>query len=202
MILLALSWLALASPGQAAATWLTLSWQNGGGNADGFKIERAPTVVGPWTQIAQVPVSIMFYVDTGLIPATVYYYRVRAFNACGDSAPTAVVVGTTSAAAPDPGNLDTDGDGQRDSAEILAGTNPNDNTSTLRIARAGVTGNGFEIKWPVVSGKSYQVQYCETLSGPWHPLSAVTASVSSLTNFVDTTITGVQHRFYRVMLVP
>src|SRR5262245_40241744 len=80
-------WLALASLALApiaAADQLTVSWADNSDNESGFKIERA--VVGAmFTEVALVGPNVTSYTDSSLLPSTAYSFRVRAFNASGDS---------------------------------------------------------------------------------------------------------------------
>ncbi|MGA2138961.1 MAG: fibronectin type III domain-containing protein [Verrucomicrobiia bacterium] len=67
---------------------INLGWTDNSNNEDGFKIERVPDSngnPGTWTQIATVSANVTNYSDVGLTPLTTYWYRVRAFNAGGDS---------------------------------------------------------------------------------------------------------------------
>ena len=64
---------------------LTLNWVDNSSNETGFKVERKMGEA-PWTQIAQVGANVTSYTDTGLTAATTYKYRVRAYNAIGNSA--------------------------------------------------------------------------------------------------------------------
>ena len=68
-----------------SSTELTLSWTDDSSNETGFKIERSPNGVIFWTQIATVSANVITYSDTGLEPDTQYYYRIRAYNAAGNS---------------------------------------------------------------------------------------------------------------------
>jgi Divergent InlB B-repeat domain len=83
--------------GETSAAQFTLSWADNSNNEDGFKIERGPATTGPFTQIGTVLPSITSYTDSGLADATTFCYRVRAFNAAGDSGYTNVVCATTTA---------------------------------------------------------------------------------------------------------
>jgi len=65
---------------------LDLSWTDNSSNETGFKIERASSSAGPFTQIATVGANVRTFSNTGLTPNTTYYYRVRAFHAVADSA--------------------------------------------------------------------------------------------------------------------
>jgi len=67
-----------------SSTEITLSWTDASSNETGFKIERSTNQV-IWTQIATVSANETTYLDTGLTPQTTYYYRIRAYNAAGNS---------------------------------------------------------------------------------------------------------------------
>lgn len=64
---------------------INLSWADNSDNENGFKIVRATVSGGPYTLIATLPANSTTYQDTGLLPGTTYYYKVKAFNAKGDS---------------------------------------------------------------------------------------------------------------------
>src|SRR5262245_43767315 len=87
----------LSSPALVTAAQLILSWSDNSTNEVGFKIERGPATTGPFTQIGTVPSNAASYTDSGLAEATTFCYRVRAFNATGDSGYTNVVCATTTA---------------------------------------------------------------------------------------------------------
>ena len=80
-----------AAPGSLVAravsrTRITLSWTDNSGNEAGFRIERC-TGAGctNFTQIAQVGAGVTSFSNSDLRRRTDYSYRVRAFNAVGDS---------------------------------------------------------------------------------------------------------------------
>jgi endonuclease/exonuclease/phosphatase family metal-dependent hydrolase len=65
-----------------------LSWYPYFGNMDGFRVERAPDVngsPGSWTPLALLPAGTGYFSDTSVTPNAVYWYRVLAYNAVGDS---------------------------------------------------------------------------------------------------------------------
>ena len=79
-----------AAPSNLTATavstnQINLSWQDNSDNEDGFKIERRSGSTGWWAQIALTAANATAYTDTGLLPGTTYFYRVRAANPGGDS---------------------------------------------------------------------------------------------------------------------
>jgi hypothetical protein len=98
-------------------------------------------------------------------------------------------------------NDDTDGDGSTDYSEYLAGTHPRDPASVLRLSAALDTNATVLLSGVAVAGRSYAVQYRETLeSGAWLRL---TNFVPRLTNrviqAVDTAPVAAPSRFYRLV---
>jgi chitodextrinase len=77
---------------------ISLAWTDNANNETGYKIERK-TKEGTYTEIGTVNADIHVYTDSGLTPGLKYYYRVKAFNASGDSAYSNETSVTTTAAA-------------------------------------------------------------------------------------------------------
>jgi hypothetical protein len=66
---------------------IDLSWTDNSSNEDGYKIERCQgSGCTSFGEIAQVGAGVTSYSNTGLLSSTQYGYRVRAFNASGNSA--------------------------------------------------------------------------------------------------------------------
>ena len=89
-----------AAPGGLVATAISqtridLSWVDNSDDESGFKIERSPNGNSGWKKIATVGENVTAYSDTGLLGGTTYYYRVRAYNAGGDSGYDSVAEATT-----------------------------------------------------------------------------------------------------------
>jgi predicted acyltransferase (DUF342 family) len=70
----------------ASSSQIELAWTDYANNETGFYIERATASAGPFTQIASIGANIEKYSNTGLTSNTNYWYRVRAYNAVGNSA--------------------------------------------------------------------------------------------------------------------
>jgi fibronectin type 3 domain-containing protein len=81
-----------------SASQINLAWTDNSTNEDGFKIERKEGLGGTYAQIATTGVNAASYSDTGLSASTTYFYRVRAYNAAGDSAYSNEATATTQAA--------------------------------------------------------------------------------------------------------
>jgi hypothetical protein len=72
-----------------SSTSIVLSWKDNSSNEDGFKIYRkkgACDSAYSWSQITTKEANATSYTNTGLTPDTTYSYRVRAYNAVGNSA--------------------------------------------------------------------------------------------------------------------
>ncbi len=80
---------------------INLSWTDNATNEQGFKLERSTNGVD-FTEFATVSVNVTNRADTGLMANQTYHYRVRAYNAAGDSGYSGVAQATTfSAPGPD-----------------------------------------------------------------------------------------------------
>jgi YD repeat-containing protein len=102
------------------------------------------------------------------------------------------------------GTDDFDGDGLSDVAEYLAGTLPKDPDSLLRMNR-NVTNTVVQttVSWSSISGKSYCVQYKNSLADAgWNDLPGIVVASGTNSFKIDTTSTGQPWRFYRVQALP
>ena len=84
-------WNPPAAPTNLAATAISssqinLTWTDSDDTEQGFKIERCTGAgCSDFAQIATVGANVTSYSNTGLTASTSYSYRVRAYNAAGDS---------------------------------------------------------------------------------------------------------------------
>ncbi len=102
------------------------------------------------------------------------------------------------------GTADFDSDGQIDLAEFLAETDPTNGASALRVSGGSTSGaDSITITWNAVSGKRYSLQYKDDLANPqWFDLPGDITATGSSASKLDDSITGLRHRFYRVILLP
>lgn len=84
----------IATP--AASTRIDLAWSDNSSNEDGFTIERCPgSGCTAFSQITTVGTGVTSYTNTGLTAGTTYRYRVRAYNAAGNSGYSNTATATT-----------------------------------------------------------------------------------------------------------
>jgi len=103
------------------------------------------------------------------------------------------------------GNLERDGagdmdnDGHTDRDEFLAGTNPTDNASILRVVSISAPGStARQLVWSSTPGRTYVVQFKDSLNENWVTLpGSVRANASTATASDDTSH---PHRLYRVVM--
>lgn len=89
------------------ASSVDLKWTDNSSNETGFTVERCTgdllfcgSTPGAWSVRGTLGANVTSFHDTGLVAATVYSWRVKAFNALGSSAYSNFISATTPAEAP------------------------------------------------------------------------------------------------------
>ena len=101
------------------------------------------------------------------------------------------------------GFADSDADGLTDLQEFLAGSNPLSDASILRTVLLIDWQGNTTINWSAVPGRSYRVEYNDSLSAiSWMVLvDAITANTATGVA-IDQSAAAVLRRFYRVIALP
>ena len=137
-----------------STTQINLSWQDNSSDETGFKIERKTGASGTYAQIATTNTNITTYSDTGLSPSTTYYYRVRAYNANGNSAYSNEVSATTLSPPPS-SNLALNKPATADSEQTSMGNTANKGNDGNSSTRWSANDGKLNHWWKVDLGKSY-----------------------------------------------
>lgn len=137
------------------ATILQARWTDNATNETGFKIERSLTgTEGSWTQVGTQPADVTTYNDSGLTANTEYHYRVRAYNAAGDSQFTSPQSIATPEVAP---------------------------TAPADLAAVAVSSSRINLIWTDTSDNesSFTVERASSESGPWTPIGTTVTDVNT-----------------------
>jgi hypothetical protein len=100
------------------------------------------------------------------------------------------------------GSGDFDGDGHSDLEEFLAGTDPTDEGSVLRVLTLTAVFSGdTTLVWSAVAGQAYQVEAKEAVAGgTWQAITGPIVAAGDTASAVDANAVG-SARYYRVKVL-
>jgi hypothetical protein len=152
---------------------VSLGWSASGG-ATSYNVKRSMNSGSGYTTLTNTATTS--YHDTSVSNGTTYYYMVSAANAGGE--------GTNSAEA-----------GARPTAPI--------GTQELRGPAIAISGNTTTLTVrSSVTGHTYQLQYCDNLTGPWLNCGTAQAGTSGDLQLAAPIDASVKRRFYRILIQP
>jgi hypothetical protein len=101
------------------------------------------------------------------------------------------------------GSGDFDNDGVSDAYESIAGTVPTNSVSVLKVLpNPVVTSGGATIQWASVAGKTYRLQFKNTLNAAaWQNVPGDVTATGGTASKTDSTASGQAQRYYRVVVV-
>jgi len=132
---------------------------------------------------------------TNVQPTDAGHYHVAVTNAMG------WVTSTLAMLTVDLGNTDSDGDGMLDWQEAVAGTDPHDAQSVLRVSLVDGGNGGALVQFTAMPNVGYTVQYRANLtSAPWLNLTNIAPqSETSQIQVLDSNASANGSRYYRLV---
>jgi|GEM_PF-1300837 len=165
-----------------------LSWTDNSGNETAFAVERS-TDGSTWSQIASTSANATSYYDSGLSANTLYYHRVRAYNALGYSSYSANASATTTDVLPNaPSALSTTA--TTTSAIGLSWTDNAGNETTFTVERSTNGSTWSQIASTSANATAYYDSGLSANTHYFHRVRAYNAiGYSSYSNTADATTT-------------
>jgi hypothetical protein len=149
-----------------SASSIELTWIDSSSDELGFDLQRS-TDQSNWTGLPGLDADTTGTTDTGLLPSTTYYYRIRAFNISGSSGWAAIASATTQSGPP-PADITLSLSGSKNRGHHVielgwSGTT----TASVDIYRDGgllvtvADSGGYTDNTSNKGGKSYTYKVCE-----------------------------------------
>lgn len=85
-----------------SSSQIRLRWRDLALNETGYKVERSTQPSTGFVEVRSLPANTALFEDSGLIPRTTYFYRIRAVNVVGASLYSSIVRATTLDIPPSP----------------------------------------------------------------------------------------------------
>jgi hypothetical protein len=123
---------------------INLTWTDNSSDETGFKLERKTGAGGTYAEIAgSIAANATSYSNTGLTASTTYYYRLRSYNAAGNSSYSNEISATTTATPPP------------NAPSSLAATTGGTSTINLTWTDNSTNETGFKLERKTGSGGTY-----------------------------------------------
>jgi hypothetical protein len=94
------------------------------------------------------------------------------------------------------GGTDSDGDGQLNQEELIAGTDPSSDTSFFAVTDAAATTSGFVVEWVSMPDRIYSIQWAPEAGAAFHTLE--TGILYPGGSYTDTVHNAATAGFYKV----
>lgn len=109
--------------------------------------------------------------------------------------------GTTANSGNAADSADPDGDGMTNAQEYIAGTDPKNAGSALRVSGIAFSANDVVVSFPTVAGKTYRLEYSGTLqNGSWRTVQDNIAGTGGVVQLTDAGAAAQGKRFYRIVI--
>lgn len=159
----------------AVSNWVgraDLAWTDNATNETGFKLERKTGLGGTYAEIQSIPADWTSVMDNTVSGGTLYYYRIRATNASGDSSYSNEAIVTTYSTGSVPTAPTIGSATASSSSRISVGWSDNSSNET-----------GFKVERKQGSGGTY---------------AQITTTGANVTNYQDDGLAASTQYYYRV----
>jgi titin len=164
---------------------IALTWKDIATNEMGYLVERSEGMDGNFTEVAQLSAGTESFSNTGLAPATGYYYQVCSFNSRGKSPYSEVVWALTPALPPVP-------DTTKPAIPVLQ--------RPENVKANPVSATQIDLTWTLAAGDG-EGFVLERSSGGNEAYRVIASLPVSTTSYSDTNRTASTRYYYRIKTV-